>query len=217
MSKRWWLACCFGLWMCLAGSAAAQTTLIFEGCVDARGTPVRSLADPALKRAFETRLVGGEPVIHYNATVPQGVPELARTFFYAHECARVELGIAINAPRSVGDAWRADCRALGSLVHSGLIGDNGVARLQEQLDSLAPAARDLLPGPPRLINLQACSRTLKDDRVRLPRTPGGSEAQWNTCVQPCADQLLSCQRATCGGVDCPACLPAHETCVARCN
>lgn len=216
MSGRGWKACCIGLWMCLAGSAAAHTTLVFEGCVDARDTPVRALADPALERAFETRLVKGEAVIRYNAAIPSEMPELARTFFYAHECARVELGILANA-HSVGDAWRADCRALGSLKHSGLVSGNDLASLQKQLDSLTPAAFDLLPGPPRSIDLQACARALKDDPLRLPNTPGGTEERWNACVQPCADQLLACQRARCGTIDCPACLPAHEVCVARCD
>ncbi|HLW05795.1 MAG TPA: hypothetical protein VKY38_09505 [Azoarcus sp.] len=217
MSGRGWKACCIGLWMCLAGSAAAHTTLVFEGCVDARGTPVRALADPTLERAFETRLVDSETVIRYNAAIPPDMPELARIFFYAHECARVELGSWANASHSVGDAWRADCRALGSLQHSGLINGNDLAILQKQLDSLPAAAFDLLPGPPRVIDLNACSRALKGDHVRVPTTPGSTDTQWNACVQPCADQLLTCQRDRCGTLDCPTCLPAHEACVARCN
>lgn len=216
MSGRLVLLC---IWLLawLSGGASAQVRTVFDGCVDARGAPVRSVEDSALDRAFSTRIENGRPVIRYNASQPPGASDAARLFFYAHECSRLGLGLAPDALRTVGDAWRADCRALDTLLRSGLIGRAEVSRLQADLDALDEAARERLPGPPRNIDLPACARAGSARPLALPAAREPAQARWNACVHACADRLLACQRATCGDLDCPSCLPAHESCVAACD
>jgi len=199
-----------------AAPASAQVRLVFDGCVDAAGQPVPSIADPTLERGFVTRVEHGRAVIRYNTAVPAGLPDHVRLFFYAHECARLELGLAPDVPRTVGDAWRADCRALDAIVASGLMAPRYVARLQDDL-VLTDAEWDALPGPQREIDLPACARVPAPRGVGLPPRPTPAREDWNACVHRCGDTLLQCQRRTCNRLDCPDCLPANEACVAACG
>ncbi|MBA4742220.1 MAG: hypothetical protein H2060_05880 [Azoarcus sp.] len=208
---------CIWLLACVAGAASAQVRTVFDGCVDARGAPVRSVEDASIDAAFSTRIEDGRPVIRYNASQPPGASEAVRLFFYAHECARLGLGLAPDALRTVGDAWRADCRALDTLLQSSLIRRADVPRLQADLDALSDAARERLLGPRRDIDLPACARAGIARPLALPASRAPGQDRWNTCVHACADRLLACQRASCGGLDCPSCLPAHESCVAACD
>lgn len=205
-------------WLLLftAAQAGAQSRMVFDGCVDARGAAVRSVPDPALAVAFTTRVEHGANVIRYNATVPPGLSERARLFFYAHECARLGLGLAADALRTVGDAWRADCRALDTLTRSGLVRPQDLAVLQADL-ALPDAMWDALPGPQREIDLAACARAAPSRGLALPPRGAAEQSRWNACVHACGDVLLQCQRRTCGGLDCPACLPANDACVAACD
>lgn len=205
--------------LCLLGVQAAavqaQTRLVFEGCTDALGHAVPSLSDPSLPQAFATQRTAGALSIHYNPVVPAGLSERARLFFYAHECARIGLGQETGL-RNVGDAWRADCRALETLLHSGLLRRQDIAALEAELQ-LPAALWSQLPGPPREIRLTACADASSRGRLALPAAPDAGLNRWNACVQACGDTLLHCQRRTCGGLDCPACLPANDRCVAACE
>lgn len=205
-----------GLCMLLVGPAAAQVRLVFDGCTDARGNAVRSVADPLLDKAFETRLEDGQAVIRYNAAVPAGLPDHVRLFFYAHECARLELEQEAGALRTVGDAWRADCRALDTILRSELMSPRYVARLQDDL-MLTEAEWDAMPGPAREIDLPSCARGEPTRDLRIPARPSPERDSWNACVHKCGDTLLQCQRRTCNNLDCPACMPANEACVAACG
>lgn len=207
------------LWMAifLGGSASAQVRTVFDGCTDQRGASVRSIADPSLTRSFVTRIEAGAPVIRYNSAVLPRLRERARLFFYAHECARFELGLPAEAPRTVGDAWRADCRALETLGRSGLVRSVDIAALQGEL-LLTDDEWNLVPGPQREIDLPSCLRG------GLPRPPSVSaslpaadQKRWNACVHACADTLLACQTRLCGDRDCPRCMPDHDSCVAACE
>lgn len=204
------------LWVLGVGAASAQVRLVFDGCVDARGTAVRSQADPTLARAFETRVENGMPVIRYNAAVPAGLPDHVRLFFYAHECARLELGQEAAALRTVGDAWRADCRALDTILQSRLMSPQHIARLQDDL-MLTEAEWDAIPGPKREIDLPSCARGEPLQRIHIPAQPSAARESWNACVHKCGDTLLQCQRRTCNSLDCPVCMPANEACVAACD
>lgn len=199
-----------------AGAASAQTQLVFQGCTDAHGNNVRAVADPALAVAFETRIEHGAPVIRYNAAVPTTLSDRARTFFYAHECARLGLSREAGSMRSVGDAWRADCRALDTLLGSGLVTRDTIAQLQDELRP-GDAEWAALPGPRRDIDLPSCLRGGADRNMRIPAQPSPARDGWNMCVHRCGDALLQCQRRTCNSLDCPACMPANERCVAACG
>jgi hypothetical protein len=207
------LAC---LLMLLAAPASAQVRLVFDGCVDARGNAVRSIADPSLSRAFESGVENGSSVIRYNAGVPADLPDHVRLFFYAHECARLELGQDATALRTVGDAWRADCRALDTILQSGLMSAQYVALLQDDL-MLTEAEWDAMPGPKREIDLPSCARGEALQRLHIPAQPSAARESWNACVHKCGDTLLQCQRRTCNSLDCPACMPANQSCVAACD
>lgn len=214
MIRKW----CMLIVVLLTGvaPAAAQDRLVFDGCVDAHGRAVRSIADPQLERAFDTRLEDGVAVIRYNSAVLPELPDHVRLFFYAHECARLELGLTPAAPRTVGDAWRADCRALDAIVSSQLMAPQYVARLQQDL-LLGEGEWAQLPGPPRQIDLAACARTGETRGVHIPPHATPERERWNACVQKCGDTLLQCQRRTCRSLDCPACMPAYQNCVAACG
>lgn len=204
------------LMLACAAPASAQVRLVFDGCMDARGQSVPSIADPLLQKGFETRVEDGRAVIRYNAAVPAGLPDHVRLFFYAHECARLELGLQADALRTVGDAWRADCRALDAIVSSGLMAPQYVVRLQDDL-VLSDAEWAALPGPQREIDLPSCARAPVSRDVHIPPRATPERESWNSCVHKCGDTLLQCQRRTCNSLDCPACMPANEACVAACG
>src|SRR5690606_28226386 len=187
---------CIWLLACLSGGASAQVRTVFDGCVDARGASVRSVEDSSLETAFSTRIEDGRPVIRYNASQPPGASEAVRLFFYAHECSRLGLGLAPDALRTVGDAWRADCRALDTLLRSELIARAEVARLQAELDALDESARGRLRGPPRNMDLPACARAGSARPLALPASRAPGQDRWNSCVHACAARLLACQRKT---------------------
>lgn len=193
--------------MVMAGSVRAEEVVTYHGCTDAAGAPVVSLEDPNLPAVVGSGVEAGRPVIRYN---PEALPRLspeARLFFYAHECARLNLGLPAGGKRELGSARRADCRGLDAMRRSGLIdGDAAVARLQAELDFSAEQWR-LLPGPPRRFELAACRQP------GLPATP--PRPAWNACVRRCADSLRACNHA--GGVQGAACRADYERCTSLCE
>lgn len=204
-------------WLALTAYAAASAQITtYEGCEDASGRPVVSEIDTTLPAVAASRIEQGQPVIRYN---PQALPQLkpdTRLFFFAHECARHTLGqAAIGAARSPRSAQQADCRAIVSLVRSGLISqDEGVKEVQANL-VFAPEDWALLPGPPRNFDLESCfisALRLPDDTV-----PAANQPEWNGCIRVCGDRLLHCQRG-CGDGACETrCVSNYEGCVEACS
>src|SRR5690606_9443023 len=136
--------------------------------------------------------------------------------FYAHECARLELGLAPDVPRTVGDAWRADCRALDAIVASGLMAPRYVARLQAGL-VLTDTEWSAPPGPQRETDLPACARVPPRCGCAVRRRPTPAREGWNACGHRCGDTLLQCPLGTSNRLGCPDCLPANEACGAACG
>lgn len=215
MPNRFVLFVCLCV-MAVAGVAHAQVRMTFDGCLDSNGVQVPSMLDDTLARTFDTRIEGGRPVIRYN---PDLLPDMApkvRLFFYAHECARVNLGMAPDAPRMLADAREADCWGLVTLIRSGLLDDRDVPAM---LPDMRFAIEDwsLLPGPPRGFEwyLPACLREYAD-RPSLVHPPSGQD-DWNTCARGCADTLYQCQQRTCRGPACEPCVQTYEQCVTTCS
>jgi hypothetical protein len=210
---RLWLICI--LFAALqVGVASAQGVKTFEGCVDSRGQPVRSILDESLGVAFETRVEGGRAVIRYNPGLLPQLPASTRLFLFSHECARINLGMAPEAPRTLADARRADCWALTTLLRSSLLRPDDIAPLQASL-SFTLEEWALLPAPPRGFDLPNCYR----ESTARPSLlyPAPSQDDWNACARRCADALLACQRRLCGGGACEPCIPAYRDCVAECE
>lgn len=203
-------------WLALAAcnGASAQVTT-YEGCEDASGRPVASEIDATLPAVAASRIEQGHAVIRYN---PQALPQLkpdTRLFFFAHECARHTLGQAVGAARSPRSAQQADCRAIVSLVRSGLISQGeGVKEIQADL-VFAPEDWALLPGPPRSFDLESCFISA----LRLPggAAPAANQPEWNGCIRVCGDRLLHCQRDCRDGACQTRCVSNYEGCEDACN
>ena len=198
----------------LIGSASAQGVMTFDGCVDSRGQPVRSILDESLAVTFETRVEDGRAVIRYNPALLPQLPAPTRLFLFSHECARLNLGMAPQAPRTLADARRADCWALTTLLRSALLRPDDVAPLQASL-SFTLEEWAVLPAPPRGFDLPACHRESASRPSLLHPAP--SQDDWNACTRRCGDTLLACQRRVCGGGECEPCMPAYRACVADCE
>lgn len=102
MFKRFLLSCLGGM-LLLPFATSAQAQITFDGCVDRAGGAVHAVLDTALVSAFETRVESGHPVIRYN---PDALPRMqppTRLFFFAHECARINLGFAPLAARMLAE------------------------------------------------------------------------------------------------------------------
>lgn len=190
--------------------ARAQSVTTYHGCIGADGEPVASMLDDRLATAFERRLEHARPVIRYNPARAPGLTERARLFLYAHECAHARAATVLRTP----DAdHRADCQALETLLRSGLLATTEVAALQAELPITPDDWREV--GPPRAIDLPGC---LADARAHPSLTaPLPGQDAWNSCARACGDTLLSCQRRSCGGVDCATCRTPYERCVSVCD
>lgn len=212
MARLWPL---FVLFLALqAGPASAQGMMTFDGCVDARGQSVPSLLDESLGVAFDTRVEDARAVIRYNPAVLPQLPAPTRLFLFSHECARLNLGMAPDAARTLAEARRADCWALTTLLRSGLLHPDDIGPLQASL-SFTLDEWAVLPAPPRGFDLQACYR----EGAARPSLlhPAPSQDDWNACTRRCGDTLLACQRRLCGGGECDPCMPAYRDCVAECE
>lgn len=206
--------CSLACIMTLPFAVSAQEQITFDGCIDPAGGAVRAVLDPSLVTSFETRMEGGRPVIRYN---PDALPRMqtpTRLFFFAHECARINLGYAPVAARMLVDARRADCWGLVTLLRSGLIDERSVATIQSDL-SFSVDEWSLLPGPPRGFDLPACVQAHAARPSLLHPTPGQDD--WNTCARSCGDALLVCQKRVCAGPACEPCVRTYDQCVAACD
>lgn len=196
-----------------AGNASAREEVTYHGCVDAAGRTVEALADPTLQAVVATRVEDGRAVIRYNQHVLPRLQPATRLFLFGHECARLNLGMAPDGPRSVDDARRADCWGLVTLLRSRLLGISDIAVIQADLQLSAEKWR-WIPGPARSFDLPACEREAAGRlQLSLPAVP---QEDANACTRACADTLLACQRG-CRGAACEPCLGRYEACVSGCE
>ncbi|THF65061.1 hypothetical protein [Pseudothauera rhizosphaerae] len=198
----------FVLFAAFVPQAFAQEVISFHGCTDAKGQPVVSVADPAAPLVAGSGEDAGRPAIRYNPTLLPELPQAVRLFFFAHECARHNLGLPLTRTLSAEEAQRADCWGLDSLTRSGLLrGEAAVAALQADL-RFTPEQWAVLPGPQRAFDLPAC-RARTGNRLRLDVAPTAEQDNWNTCVRVCGETLRACRGA--------ACNKDYDSCVARCG
>ena len=198
----------------LAGQAAAAETVVFESCSDGRGKTLRAVADTRQAVLVRTVGQGSRREIRYNPDILPQLSSNARYFLYAHQCARQALNA--NATASTAQARQADCLALNTLLDSGLLKYGDLPGLQRELVFWG-ADWDVLPGPPRRIELDNC-RPASGDVLRLPPAGQLSTRQigWNTCVRVCADQLWTCQKSCAAGA-CDACQATYDQCKTNCG
>ncbi len=198
----------------LSGQAAAAETVVFESCFDGRGRTLRGVADTRQAVLVRTVGQGGRREIHYNPDLLPQLSSNARYFLYAHQCARQSLNA--NASASTAQARQADCLALNTLLDSGLLKYGDLPGLQREL-AFSGADWDVLPGPPRRIELDNC-RPASGNVLRLPPTgqTTARQTEWNTCVRTCADHLWACQKSCAAGA-CDACQATYEQCKTNCG
>lgn len=201
------------LWCSVAlnGASHAQDQTFYGGCVDAAGHPVAAVPDPSLPGPVSTGVEQGRTVIRYNPNALPGIGERGQLFLFAHECARLNLGMSPTGARSRDDARRADCWAGDMLLRSGLVQLEGLAALQPAFE---PGATDWsrLPGPVRSIDLLSCPRHLSPSL----QAPAFGQEAWNACARRCGDALYACQH---GGRHAGAdpCEDTHQRCMASCD
>lgn len=198
------------LWCSVALSTAsqAQDQTFYGGCVDAAGQSVAAVPDPALPVAIATVIEDGRPLIRYNHAALPRIGELGQLFLFAHECARLNLGMAPDAARTRDEARRADCWAGDMLLRSGLADTAALAALPATFELGADDWRKL-PGPVRRVDLLSCPRHLSPSLA----VPAFGQEAWNACARRCGDTLLACQRTQRRD----GCEAAHERCMAGCD
>ena len=202
---------CVVLMAVVAGSGLVRAQT-FDGCVDAHGRAVPSIADDLLPGVAQATMEDGHAVLRYSTAALPHLSPMARMFFFAHECARLTLGHSIAAVRSADTARQADCWALVALQRSNLLaGEAALRDLQSELQ-FTDAEWRLLPGPKRAFHLDAC--TLRG-ALRMPGSGPPSEAQLRAdrCVHACGDRLWQCQ------IRCPdaGCRGRCESAFGRCE
>jgi hypothetical protein len=174
---------------------------------------VSSIRDTTIASVAEGRGEGGVPVIRYNPNLlPQLLPA-SRLFLFAQVCAGIHLGHAPGQMLTLAQSREADCRALGTLLRSGLVKPNEVEAMEA---NLAFSSQDWarVPGPAREFQLLACLHEIAG-RPSLT-TPAAGQVFWNRCVHSCGDALLTCRKACSGGA-CTACQERYEGCSAMCD
>ncbi|MCB1896319.1 MAG: hypothetical protein H6945_12935 [Zoogloeaceae bacterium] len=189
-----------------------QPSLIFDGCVDSAGQPVRAVVDASQRQFVRIADEGGRPVLLYN---PDALPrrrDSTRSFLFAQACARVNLGMPSHGI-GVADARRADCWGVETLRRSQLIVDPaGVAAVQADLD-LDEDEWSRLPGPVRTFDLVSC----RGEAIRLPSAarPDGNRRAVNACLHACGDRLFRCQKGALS--EAGACMSTFDACEAACG
>ena len=160
---RWAVAAVF-LWVALAGQGARAQE--YTGCTDAKGQAVAVLEDPKARRVFETRLVGGVPVIVHN---PQLLPDLwpaARLFLFAHECARIQAGYLPPAPQTVAQDRSLDCQAVEWLVRNGRVRADDIGLIEKALNGLRRSDWRYVAEEPRRVEVAACYRRIVESLAK---------------------------------------------------
>jgi len=186
---RWAVAAVF-LWAALAGQGARAQE--YTGCTDAKGQAVAVLEDPKARRVFETRLVGGVPVIVHN---PQLLPDLwpaARLFLFAHECARIQAGYLPPAPQTVAQDRSLDCQAVEWLVRNGRVRATTSVSSRRRSTACAAATGATWPRSRAGWKWAACYRRIVES---LAKNAEGTKRDWSRCVEVCGDQMVDCRAA----------------------
>lgn len=198
----------------LCGQAAAAETVVFESCFDGRGKTLHGVTDTRQAVLVRTVGQGNRREIHYNPEILPQLSSNARYFLYAHQCARQALNASATA--STAQVRQADCLALNTLLDGGLLRPDDLPALQRELEFFG-ADWDVLPGPPRRIELDNC-RPTSGNVLRLPiaAQPTARQSEWNACVRDCADRLWSCQKSCSAGA-CDACQATYDQCKTACG
>jgi hypothetical protein len=139
------------------GTVNVQAQLVtFDGCTDFRGAQVASVLDNSIRDvAIAGYAAGGAPIIRYNTVVLSWFSPQTRLFWYGHECAHHKLAHAIrNIPFS--QEQEADCWSIRTLVRAGLVDEDDVNVIADDLGELGSGDWTHLPGPIRRINLHRC-------------------------------------------------------------
>lgn len=212
MTKRMPLYLLPAFFALFAVQASAQVWTTYDGCVDTRGAPVRAISDGTLATVVEARIERGVAEIRYNRDrLPRLLPE-SRDFLFAHECARVNLGLPLGRDRTQRDAREADCEAAAMLLRSGLVDDDKLAAVEADL-ALSPPEWAAVPGPVRHFVPTSCAAEIL---ARPSQTsPSAAQANWNVCVRRCAERLRAC--TGCAGLECFACGDGYERCTSLCD
>lgn len=135
-------------------SAFGQIT--YDGCVDYRGVPVASIVNNGLPDvAMATYAQNGAPVILYNPSALAWLSHPTRLFFYAHECAHHVLAHGVRG-HPLAREQEADCWGIRQLVSMGMLDNQGVFAVQNDMARVGRGDWTHLPGVPRAINLAAC-------------------------------------------------------------
>lgn len=166
-----------------AESAIGQVT--FDGCIDFRGLPVASVMNPSVQDvAMATYAPNGAPIIVYNPYIVSWLSPPTRLFFYAHECAHHVLAHGVRGHPLVREQ-EADCWGVQQLVSKGLLSDEDLSAVQQDIAQFGRGDWTHLPGPQRAINLRAClgKFSRNDDHV------GDS---WDACYDRCQNTEERC-------------------------
>lgn len=198
--------CLAGVLVAIAGAGARQSEAqaTFEGCRDALGRPVASVAQPGIGDFARALLgPGGQPIILYDPSVLPWVSRPFRQWMYAHECAHHALGHSIGRAFPLTMEQEADCWGIQALQKSGRLRESDLRAIQSDLARLGRGDWTHLPGPQRAINLVAClGEEGGDDQ-------GDCEDRcfeaWDRCTDRC--RSTSCTER---------CERTEERCKARC-
>ncbi|WP_299739068.1 hypothetical protein [uncultured Roseobacter sp.] len=136
------------------GTSGVHSQVTYDGCYDINGIPVASVAARVDNVAIAT-IHNGHPVIFYNPQVLSWFHPVTREFWYFHECAHHALGHAFrNNPLS--REKQADCWAIVNMKKLGLLSEERMAIIQNDIRKLPGDGWVYLPGPQRAISFEFC-------------------------------------------------------------
>lgn len=134
-------------------SVSVLTHAVPLPCVSFTGIQVPYIANPSLNNVgVAHHMLNGQPVIQINPHVVAPLPEYARQFWYAHECAHHALYPQHNSEVN------ADCWAIKAIRNIGIITQpQQVSALLNYISGLPGSIHTgHLPGPDRAKNLYFC-------------------------------------------------------------
>lgn len=128
----------------------------YEGCHDFRGIPVASVTSNVNNVAIAALVPGGAPVIYYNPQVLSYFHPVTRLFWYMHECAHHALGHTIGSAHPLVREKQADCWAIQTMFQLGLLTNQAMRIIQQDIRNLPGDGWVYLPGPQRALSLSFC-------------------------------------------------------------
>lgn len=147
-----------GLGLTLQLTVPLEAQITYDGCTDARGAAVVSVARPGIgdiARALIDPATGAAVILYDPNILPWVTPQF-RLWLYGHECAHHALGHTLGRSHPLTLEQEADCWGVVTLFQAGMLSWRDLPAIQQDLAKLGQGDWTHLPGPARAVNLESC-------------------------------------------------------------